>query len=100
VSPTHPVTFVATDFNYKTRRVFRVDRLMHQPELALFYHPQPCEQFRFAFGEFLFRDLLELESHLQLEQLLLDHGVVVQLLIGQLLNLAEDELETVDRREK
>jgi len=43
---------------------------------------------------------LELATHLQLEQLLFDDRVVVQFLIGQLLNLPEYELETVDRRQE
>ena len=45
-------------------------------------------------------NLVELATHLELEQLFLDDRVVVQFLVGQLLNLPEYELETVDRRQQ
>ena len=73
---------------------------MQQTKLPRFYHSQSRKEFCFAFAEFFVRYFVQLETHLQLEQLLLDHGVVVQLLIGHLLNLAEDELKTVDRRQQ
>jgi hypothetical protein len=76
-----------------------MDHLVHQIELSHLYRSQTRKQLRFAFLEFLFRDLVQLAAHLELEQLLFDHGVVVQFLIGHLLDLAEYELEAVDRRQ-
>src|SRR3954467_10386837 len=62
-------------------------------ELAGLYRAQTREQLALGLGVVLIGNLLKLKSHLQLKQLLLDAGLVVQLLVGELLNLLHDELE-------
>src|ERR1051326_9197874 len=92
---------VATDLDHKARRVSRgalCSSFMQQVELPRLDHAQAREQLSLAFLELLVRDLFQLVTHLQLEQLVLDHRVVIELLIGHLLNLAQDELEAVNRR--
>src|SRR3712207_4895537 len=69
-------------------------------ELAGLDRAQPREQLALGLGEVLVGDLLQLVAHLEFEQLLLDDGLVVQLLVGELLNLPHDELEPVHRREQ
>src|SRR5215213_7259003 len=61
---------------------------------------QAREQLALGLGVVLVGNLLQLVAHLEFEQLLLNHRLVVQLLIGELLNLPHDELEAVDRREQ
>src|SRR3954467_6161486 len=65
-------------------------------ELASLYRAQPREQLALCLGIVLVGNLLEFEPHLQLKQLLLDDRLIVQLLVGELLNLLHDELEAVD----
>ncbi len=76
---------------------------MHLPqrfELARLDGAQAREQLALGLGIVLVGNLLQLIAHLEFEQLLLNHRLVVQLLVGQLLNLPHDELEAVDGREQ
>ena len=69
-------------------------------ELALLDRAQAREQLALGLGVILLRDLLKLQPHLKLQQLLLNQRLVVQLLVGELLYLLHDELEAVDGREQ
>src|SRR3712207_1946510 len=69
-------------------------------ELAGLDRAQAREQLALGLGVVLVGDLLQLVAHLEFEQLLLDDRLVVQLLVGQLLNLPHDELKPVHRREQ
>src|ERR1043165_1759357 len=73
---------------------------MKQIKLLGLDFAQAREEVRLALFVFLFGNLIQLKTHLQLKELLLDKGVVVQLLVRNLLNLIEDELEAVDGREQ
>src|SRR3569832_950578 len=87
------IVLVAANFDHEARRLSSVrSRFVHQIELPHLDHTQTRKQLRFPFAKLLVGDLFQLVAHLQLEQLFLDHAVVVQLLIGHLLNLAEDKL--------
>jgi len=69
-------------------------------KLALLYSAKPRKQFRLLLLKIFFGYLVHFEPQLQLKQLLFDDRFVVQLLVGELLNLAEYETEPVYREEK
>src|SRR6185295_1709542 len=74
--------------------------LGQQVQLARLYHTKPREQVRLLLSEVFIRHLTEFESHLQLEELVFDQTLIVEFLIGDLLNLVQDELQAADWREQ
>ena len=69
-------------------------------KLSLFDRSQASEQVLLASSKIVFRDLIQLEAHLQLEELLLDDGFVVQFPVNDFFYLSQYESEAGERREQ
>src|SRR5215467_1558059 len=69
-------------------------------KLSLLDHSQASEQVLLASSKIVFGDLIQLEAHLQLEELLLDDGFVVQFPVNDFFDLGQYEFEAGERREQ
>src|SRR5262244_3074696 len=66
-------------------------------KLSLLDCPEAGEQVLLAGSISVFRDLIQLQEHLQLEELLLDYCLVVQFPVDDLFDLGQDEFEAGQR---